>query len=71
MMPMRGELSIPVARVGNPVGLDTGRTAADVILTPELLKVSGVCLLGLAITLLLIYLSPNAGELIQAFNVYP
>jgi len=36
-----------------------------------LLKVAGICVLGLAITLLLMYLFPNAGELIAASNIYP
>ncbi len=69
-MPMRSELSIPV-RMGGAVGARVGFQSADAIVTPELLKVAGICVLGLAITLLLMYLFPNAGELIAASNIYP
>jgi hypothetical protein len=70
-MPMRGELTIPAGRVGSATGAHVGRKAADTIATPEFLKVAGICFLGLAITLLLIYVSPSPGGMTEAITLYP
>ena len=69
-MPMRGELSVPVARIGGVVGPRVGRQPPDAI-APDLLKVAAFCLLGLVVTLVLMYVFPDAGELIAASNIYP
>jgi hypothetical protein len=62
-MPMRGELSIPAGRVGSATAAPARWDRVHEILTdPELLKVAGICALGLAITLFLIYIPPPRGK---------
>jgi len=71
-MPMRGELSIPAGRMGGAMGEQVGLNRAVAIVTnSELLKVTGICAIGLAITLFLIYVSPSPGGMMEAFNLYP
>ena len=71
-MPMRGELSVPAVRAGGTVGGLSGWDRIVVAVThPDCLKVAGICVLGLTITLMLISLSPDAGEIIQSSNLYP
>ncbi len=69
-MPMRGELSVPAIRMGGAVGARVGRQLADAV-APDLVKVAAFCLLGLVVTLVLMYAFPDAGELIAASNIYP
>ncbi len=71
-MPMRGELSIPAARLRNQRRGATETEKIIAVLTqPELLMIAGVCALGLSMTLFMIYLFPTLGEIMQAFTVYP
>ena len=62
-MPMRGELSIPAGRVDSTTGAPPRWDLVKAAITnPELLKVAGICALGLAITLFLIYIPPPRGK---------
>jgi len=71
-MPMRGELSIPAGRMGGAMGERVGWSRVGATVTnPELLKVAGICAIGLAITLFLICVSPPPGEMMEALTLYP
>jgi len=71
MMPMRGELAIPAARMGSAMGEQKGWERLVMTVTnPDLLTVTGICVLAIAITLLAMFIWPDAGEIIQSANLY-
>jgi hypothetical protein len=71
-MPMRGELSIPAGRMGGTMGEQLGwNRIAAIVTDPELLKVAGICAVGLAITVFLIYVSPSPGGVMEGLSLYP
>ena len=72
-MPMKGELSIPTIRLGNPgKAKETpwSRFLSE-ITKPDFLAVVYFCIIGVLISACFIQLVPNFGELSEVLQQYP